>query len=262
MRSMISSVRSFGAPVIEPGGNAARTQSIASEPSRRRPRTTVTIWWTVAYGSTTIRLRDLDGAQRGDPAEVVAHEVRDHQVLRPRLLVAAQLRRPAGVLERLRHPRRRPLHRARLDDAVPVHPQEALGRGAQHRLLAEPQQRSEGRRVPRPQRTVGPQRIEASIAAELGGQADLVGLALDDLAPAGGDVGQVRLRGVVELEAQRAGRSRGRRQRRRLARDLAQPLRRSWQARRRPPPRRRRRRVRAGRRGARRGRRRSAGRRA
>ena len=27
---MISSVRSFGAPVIEPAGNAARTQSIAS----------------------------------------------------------------------------------------------------------------------------------------------------------------------------------------------------------------------------------------
>ena len=51
---MISSVRSFGAPVIEPGGKAARTQSIASALSRRRPRTTVTIWWTVACDSTTI----------------------------------------------------------------------------------------------------------------------------------------------------------------------------------------------------------------
>ena len=47
-RSMISIVRSFGAPVIEPPGNAARMQSIADASSRRRPRTVVTSWWTVA----------------------------------------------------------------------------------------------------------------------------------------------------------------------------------------------------------------------
>ena len=47
-RSMISIVRSFGAPVIEPPGNAARMQSIAVASSRRRPRTVVTSWWTVA----------------------------------------------------------------------------------------------------------------------------------------------------------------------------------------------------------------------
>ena len=45
---MISSVRSFGAPVIEPPGKAARTQSIAVASSRSRPRTVVTSWWTVA----------------------------------------------------------------------------------------------------------------------------------------------------------------------------------------------------------------------
>ena len=45
---MISIVRSFGAPVIEPPGNAARTQSIASAPSRSLPRTVETSWCTVA----------------------------------------------------------------------------------------------------------------------------------------------------------------------------------------------------------------------
>ena len=45
---MISNVRSFGAPVIEPPGKAARMQSIAVASSRSRPRTVVTSWWTVA----------------------------------------------------------------------------------------------------------------------------------------------------------------------------------------------------------------------
>ena len=90
---MISSVRSFGAPVIEPAGNAARTQSIASASSRRRPRTTVTIWWTVACDSTTISRGTSTVPSRETPPEVVAHEVGDHEVLGAGLLVAAQLGR-------------------------------------------------------------------------------------------------------------------------------------------------------------------------
>src|SRR5260370_40839601 len=44
---MIRIVRTFGAPVIEPPGKAARTQSVACRPSRSWDRMVLTIWWTV-----------------------------------------------------------------------------------------------------------------------------------------------------------------------------------------------------------------------
>ena len=43
--------RRFGAPVIDPGGKAARTHSAGPTPRLRRPVTTLTSWWTVAYDS-------------------------------------------------------------------------------------------------------------------------------------------------------------------------------------------------------------------
>ena len=45
---MISIVRSFGAPVIEPAGNSARSaRDRRDTSSRSRPRTVVTSWCTV-----------------------------------------------------------------------------------------------------------------------------------------------------------------------------------------------------------------------
>lgn len=51
---MISIVRSFGAPVIDPGGKAARMHATGEMPSRRRPRTVETSWWTVRWVSTSM----------------------------------------------------------------------------------------------------------------------------------------------------------------------------------------------------------------
>ena len=45
---MISIVRSFGAPVIEPPGNVARIASTMSTSSRSRPRIVETSWCTVS----------------------------------------------------------------------------------------------------------------------------------------------------------------------------------------------------------------------
>ena len=45
---MISIVRFFGAPVIEPPGKHARMQSGGSTSSRSWPRTVETSWWTVS----------------------------------------------------------------------------------------------------------------------------------------------------------------------------------------------------------------------
>ena len=77
------------------------------------------------------------------------------------------------------------------------------------------------RGVARPQRPVGRERIDGAVAVQLGGQADLVGLALADLVLAGGDVGQVRVAAVARGEAQGAGRGRRDRRRRCEAFELA-----------------------------------------
>ena len=62
---MSSVVRRFGAPVMDPGGNAAATASSASLPAARSPRTVVTSWCTVAKDSTAASLgtRTLPGSQ-------------------------------------------------------------------------------------------------------------------------------------------------------------------------------------------------------
>ncbi len=44
---MICMVRIFGAPVIDPPGNAARTHRTAETSGRSVARTVLTSWWTV-----------------------------------------------------------------------------------------------------------------------------------------------------------------------------------------------------------------------
>ncbi len=53
---MISMVRSFGAPVIEPPGKQARTASITLTSARSCPRIVETSWCTVSYVSVTMSL--------------------------------------------------------------------------------------------------------------------------------------------------------------------------------------------------------------
>lgn len=51
-RSIISIVRRFGAPVMEPPGNAAATASSAPQPGLSRPRIVETSWCVVWGGAT------------------------------------------------------------------------------------------------------------------------------------------------------------------------------------------------------------------
>ena len=53
--SMISTVRNFGAPVMDPGGNAAATHAAVGTPALFVPRTVDTSWCTEAYDSIFIR---------------------------------------------------------------------------------------------------------------------------------------------------------------------------------------------------------------
>ena len=95
------------------------------------------------------------------------------------------------------------LDRLGLDDPLAVDAQEALGRGAQHRDVAEAQQRGVRRGVARAQGAIGGERVDRAVAVQLGGQADLVALALEDLVLAGGDVGQVGVATLARGERQR-----------------------------------------------------------
>ena len=98
---MISIVRSFGAPVIEPPGKQARTHSTAAAlgfelAGDRRDH--------LVHGRVGLdhhQVGDADAVDVADPAEVVAQQVDDHQVLGPGLFVAGQLGPAGGVLDRV-----------------------------------------------------------------------------------------------------------------------------------------------------------------
>ena len=126
------------------------------------------------------QVRHVHGADLAHEAEVVAQQVGDHQVLgavllaRPQLLAeaasSAGCGRGAGALDRLG------LHPAVAPDA-----QEALGRRAEHGGVAEAQVGRERRRVDVAQRPVGGERLGRHVGGDLVREADLVGLALDEV---------------------------------------------------------------------------------
>ena len=80
---MWAEAASFGAPVTEPGGNVASMAAAHPHPGRSRPVTVDTRWTSPGCCSTDEQRGHLDGAELADPAEVVAHEVDDHDVLGP-----------------------------------------------------------------------------------------------------------------------------------------------------------------------------------
>ncbi len=174
---MISIVRSFGAPVIEPPGKQARAHSTGAAVGRqpaldRRDQ--------LVHGRVVLdhhQLGDGDAADLADDAEVVAQQVDDHQVLGVGLFVVGQLGLQRRVLGRVGGARGRPLDRPRLDPALAVDREEALRRGADHGDLAELEEGGEGRRVAAAQVAVEVERIGAGVGRDLVGEADLVGLA-------------------------------------------------------------------------------------
>src|SRR5260370_11382760 len=93
---MISRALTFGAPVTDPGGNAAASSCPSPAPAGNLPRTSETKCHTPGWASarSSAGTRTLGQA---DPAEIVAHQVDDHHVLRPVL---------GGALQRLTLPPR------------------------------------------------------------------------------------------------------------------------------------------------------------
>ena len=102
---MISIVRFFGAPVMEPPGKHARMQSGGSTSSRKRAAHGGDELMHGLVGLDVHEVGNVHGAHLADHAEIVAQEVGDHQVLGAVLLAGAQLPRqarrpPPGVAPR------------------------------------------------------------------------------------------------------------------------------------------------------------------
>ncbi len=129
---MISSARTLGAPVTEPGGNAARIRSPSDTPSASVPSTVETRCQTPGCGSAPSRSGTVTVPGSADAAEVVADQVHDHHVLGPVLGRPLELRELRGGLGRVAAPPGGALDRLGRDGAAgPA--QEQLGRERRHR---------------------------------------------------------------------------------------------------------------------------------
>ena len=138
----------LGAPVIEPGGKAARNRSIAVRPGASRPVTVETRWCTLAKLAHAEELGHSHRAGRADPGQVVAHQVDDHQVLGPILWRAGELGGQGGVLGGVAPARPRALDRLGLDPRRPRRDaQEPLRRIGDQRPVGQPQIGRERRRA-------------------------------------------------------------------------------------------------------------------
>ena len=163
---MISIARTFGAPVIEPPGNAARSRSSASVPGREladdgRDQ--------MMDGGVVLEREELGHAhraRRADARQIVAHQVDDHQVLGAILRALGQRLAQRGVVLGADAARPRALDRPRLDVAAALDAQEALRRRAHHRHVGKVEEGRERRRVPRRSRGRTPTAARASGASK------------------------------------------------------------------------------------------------
>lgn len=130
--------------------------------------------------------RHPDGARTADPGEVVAHEIRDHEVLGTGFGVGGELPGGRRIDVGIRMAGRGALDGLGLAPAVRLDPQETLRRGAQHREVPAPQEgRVRGRVGPALGEVEPEGRRQAQLPrqrrARLGREADLVGVPVADL---------------------------------------------------------------------------------
>ena len=153
-----SMARIFGAPVIDPPGNAAASRSNGSMPGGERASTVRHQVLDRAGPLEAAQPWHANGPGRRHAAEIVAEHVHDHHVLGAVLGTAEELAREAAILGAVAAAGTRALDRVRRDDAAGVDRQERLRRGRQDRARpagrrsAQVEERRERRRVAGPQR--------------------------------------------------------------------------------------------------------------
>ena len=121
-----------------------------------------------------------DAAGFRDAAEIVPHQVEDHQVLRLRLHVRAEQGGLRRILRRRAAARHRPLHRPHLGRAIAA-AEEQLGRKGQHGEILGGDQRAMPDPLPPAQIAIERNRIADAVKAVFEGQVDLVDIARRDV---------------------------------------------------------------------------------
>ena len=175
---MISIVRFLGAPVIEPPGKQARMQSGGSTSSRELAadggdelvHRRVASRRRNSCGTCTVPTSQTTPRSLRSRSTIIRFSARSFSSSRSSSASRSVL---GGVAPRGRVPL---IGLASTQRSRPIE-QEALGRGAEHRDVAEAQEGREGRRVDAAQRAVERQRLGRDVGGDLVGQADLVGLA-------------------------------------------------------------------------------------
>ena len=146
-----------------------------------------------AVGLDREQVGDLDRADLGHAAEIVAQQIDDHQVLGALLLVHGEPGREARVLARRASARRRALHRPGRH-VLALAPEEQLGREREHVELARVDQRAIGDPLLAPERGVERDRIALEGEVVFQREVDLIDVA-------GGDVVLDRGEGAAILLA-------------------------------------------------------------
>src|SRR5581483_3058598 len=126
--------------------------------------------------------RDVHAANFADPAQIVADQIDDHEVLRPGLAAAGELGPEPFVLGRRSAARGRALDRLALHRAGAVHTQESLRRRGRHGYPGDLEVRRVRRRIDPAQPAVEGEAILGRGYPQRIRQADLIALTLAQLA--------------------------------------------------------------------------------
>ena len=145
----------------------------------------------------------LDRADLADAAQIVAHQVHDHEVLSALLFAGLQVPANAFVVGRGPPARGGALYRPRFDIADAIDFDKALGRRAQDRQPRKTEKGRVWRRVDRAQHVVSGQWIDSRLRKYFVGQADFVGFAAAQLVQASLDQFQVLRRRMLIAQRDR-----------------------------------------------------------
>ncbi len=210
----------LGAPETVPAGRPARRASNAEHSGRSRPLTFDVMCITCEYRSTFMTSVSCDGPVLGDPADVVAAQVHQHDVLGPLLGVGEQFVGQGPVFLLAPAAATGPGQGADRHDPL-LDPHEDLRRAADQGEIAERQVEQERAGIDDAQHPVDVERVGAGLDLEPLAGHDLedvarldvfLAVADDLLVPLAGEVGPERQRGAACRCRcrRRPGRGRGR----------------------------------------------------
>ena len=163
-----------------------------------------------AIGLDREQVGDLDRADLGHAAEIVAQQIDDHQILGALLLVHGEPGLEAGIFARRAAPGRGALHRPRRH-VLALAAEEQLGRQRQHVELGRVDQRAIGHALLAPERGIERDRIALEGEAIFQGEIDLIDVAGGDVVLHRGEGAIIVLARPGQSEVGDLGRARRRR---------------------------------------------------